>query len=169
MARKADILQEGDFGPRVEYEFKYAPMGVEWKGPWGLSPISFEIFDGVPYVVLSIESHEYCANKDDKDYAAKFMRWRNGQWEEMTQADFPADKAMMNLYRHFIVGSRRSEHNPTKGRVTWEIKAREDGYYTEQRDAKVSDPRDTVKVWIESRSDYCKQFEQVKKVKKTGF
>jgi hypothetical protein len=160
MAKKGGMLSDAGFGGLVGFELKYAPMGVEWKGPWGLSPISFEIFDGVPHLVLFIKDPQYCANKADAEYSAKFMRWRNGQWEEMSQADFPLDKATMNLYNDYTVGHFGKD--PTKGRITWDKKSS----YTwlNGRDAP-TDPRDLVKSWFGTGNN-CKRFEHVRNINK---
>jgi hypothetical protein len=153
MATKGGMLSDAGQGGLKGFELKYAPMGVDWKGPWGLEPVSFELFEGVPYLLLDIRETARCRNKNDTDYPLIIMRWRNGQWEEMAQGDVPLEKASMNLFGHWAVGSYK--YDPTKGRITWEIKAREDGYYTERRDAKVIDTRDTVKYYYEVKKLTC--------------
>jgi hypothetical protein len=160
-SHKGGMLSDSGTGGNIEFEIKYAPMKVVWKGPAELSPASFEIFDGVPHLVFFIHSSKYCIPKKKSDYADLFMRWREGQWEEVAQADFPIDKALMNLYLGYTVGMFGKD--PTKGRVTWDIKAAQDGYYTQERDAIVIDPRDTVGDLFSRRKQTCNnQFEEIR-------
>ena len=110
-------------------------------------PISFEIFDGVPYLVLYIEDKTSCSNRPKTDYSAQFLRWSDGQWVEINQVDFPVDKALMNLYEHYW------GHGPAddaKGLITWELKAERDRFNP-------SHP-DTIKSYIERGQRYCSRF-----------
>jgi len=138
-------------GRDIDFEFKYAPMNVEWKGTlsgtWIRDPVSFEIFDGVPHLVLYIGDKTSCSNRPKTDYTAQFLRWTNGQWVEVKQADFPVDKARMNLYARYWGHSTADD---AKGLITWDRKAVRDGFYK-------SEP-DTIKSYFESGQRFCSRF-----------
>lgn len=106
-------------GRDIDFEFKYAPMHVEWKGVWNRNPVSFEIIDGTAYLTLMVGDKESCSNRPRTDYAAQFLRWSDGQWVDVKQADFPVDKAMLNLSEGYWGHSTTDDY---KGLIRWDSK-----------------------------------------------
>jgi hypothetical protein len=127
-------------GGDIDFELKYAPLGVQWKGSWNRSPISFEIIDGVPHLVLYIGNREACANKAKTDYMAEFLRWSNGQWVEVPQAAFPTEKARVNLHAQYWGHSTRDD---ARGFLHWSDKT-----LYGNRD-------DTIKTYFERGQRFC--------------
>jgi len=134
-------------GRDIEFEFKYEPMAVYWKGSPSVDPVAFEIFDGVPYLVLYIGDSRYCKSKNPTDYSAQFLRWEGGQWREIQQSEFAVDRAIMNLYRSYWGHGPKDD---AKGLITWSEKAGPDGFY--------ADKPDTVQRWFERGKRFCNQF-----------
>lgn len=131
-------------GRDIDFELKYPGMNVQWNGPPSRNPVSFEIFDGVPYLVLFIGDRESCRDKLPTDYLAQFLRWTDGKWVEVKQADFPVDKALMNLHTRFWGHSTADD---AKGLITWNAKAERDGYYRREPD--------TIKSYFERGRRFC--------------
>jgi hypothetical protein len=138
-------------GRDIDAEFRYAPLGVEWKGTrpslYDLGPISFDIFDGVPYLVF-VGERALCANRSKDAYAAQFLQWSNGRWVEVSQEDFPIDKALVNLSAYYW--GIDAEHD-YKGLIRWEGKRIVDGWN--------SDHPDTVKLYLDKHDHFCHHFQ----------
>ena len=134
-------------GRNLDFALTYEPASVSWKGPWGGEPVSFELFDDVPHLVLLAEDPSYCAKKAKTDYSAQFLRWEDKQWVEVTQDQFPVERALANLYTSFW---GHTTDDDARGLVTWATKAERDGFYPQ------SPP--TVKSYFEKPSLYCNRF-----------
>lgn len=106
-------------GRDIDFEFKYAPLGIYWKGDWNRYPMSFEIIDGAPYLVLYISDKASCANRPKTDYSAQFLRWQNGQWVEVRQVGFPVQRALINLSIDFWGHTTVDDY---KGQIAWDVK-----------------------------------------------
>jgi hypothetical protein len=138
-------------GRDIDFEFKYAPMNVQWKSTLsGISirhPVSFEILDGVPHLVLYIGDKSSCSDRPKTDYSAQFLRWTNGQWVEVKQADFPVDKTLMNLSLDYWGHSTADDY---KGTVRWDDKRLPGGFNQAHPD--------TVRAYFERGSRFCSRF-----------
>ena len=134
-------------GRDIDFELKYAPMSVEWKGSWNRVPFSFEIIDGVPYLALHIKDTQSCSNRPQTDYSAQFLRWSKGQWIEVKQADFPVEKALMNLSVDYW---GRSTADDYRGFIRWADKELPGGFNQAHPD--------TIKSYFERGQRYCRDF-----------
>jgi hypothetical protein len=128
-------------GALVDTEIKYEPMGAHWKGSLSSRPASFEIFDGVPHLMLTIEDRESCARKAPTDYRARFLRWQGGEWRDVSHTEFPIDRALLNLSVRYFGRSKEEDY---KGLITWEGKD-----LLGRRN-----PIDTVKSYFDRNSDF---------------
>jgi hypothetical protein len=136
-------------GRDIDFEFKYESLGIYWKGNWARSPVSFDIIDGAPYIVVFISDRELCYGRPSTDYSAQFLRWQNGQWIEVRQADFPVQRALINLSMDFWGHSTADDY---KGRIAWEKKRLPSGFN--------QDHLDTVKLFFERGSNFCSNFDK---------
>ena len=132
-------------GSDIDYDLAYSPMNIRWHGVVPRAPVSFDIFNGTPYLALYAEGLDFCQGKDPQHYAAQFFRWNSGQWVEITQEQFPVDGALMNLDRSFW-GS--TDKDDPRGLVNWREKAGRNSYYP--------DKPDTVRSWYETHNRFCK-------------
>lgn len=128
-------------GADIDNEFSYRPLNAHWRGQAPANLMSFEIFGGIPYLVVYDAN---CKNKQPGQFKASFLRWVNGRWEVINQAQYPATEGLMNLYAGYWGHSRTED---ASGLVTWEQKAREDGF----------DPSkpDTVDSWYRNFHRLC--------------
>ena len=131
-------------GRDIDFELKYPPMNVSWHGDALRPPVAFEVFDGVPYLVLYTGDRNFCLNKDPKRYLAQFLRWRSGVWTEIGQHEFPTDIALMNLYGDYW---GHNSEGDAKGLIKWRDKF---GEYPE-----------SVKSWFERNSQTCHFYQQL--------
>jgi hypothetical protein len=131
-------------GRDIDFEFKYEPLGIYWKGDWSDSPVSFDIIDKVPYMTIYFGNKKYCNNRQPTDYAARFLRWQDSQWIELTQAEFPAHRALINLSMDFWGHSTADDY---KGRIAWRNKELPGGFNDENPD--------TVKRYFERGRRFC--------------
>lgn len=134
-------------GRDIDFQFAYEPMKVQWRGLWNRDPISFEIFDGVPHLALYIGDRPSCEAKARTDYSAQFLRWIDGKWVDVPQAEFPIDRARMNLSGHYWGHTTKDDY---KGLIRWdnkELRGREDGV-----DA------DTIKAYFERGKRFCSDY-----------
>lgn len=138
-------------GRDIDFELKYPPLNVQWKTTLSDAlvrhPMSFEIFDGMPHLVLYIGDRESCSNRPKTDYSAQFLRWTNGEWVEIKQADFPVDKALINLYAAYWGHSKADD---AKGLVSWGHKSEADGFNPSKPD--------TIKSYFERGRRFCSRF-----------
>jgi hypothetical protein len=134
-------------GRLIDFELKYTPMSVHWKD--AVTPthvrflMSFDIIDGVPHLVLEGNS-EVCIGRPATDYAAEFLKWIDGRWVTVPQAEFPVDRTLINLFGDQW-GHRK--HGDVRGLITWLEKA--------ERDRFNADRPDTVKAYFERGSRIC--------------
>lgn len=131
-------------GRQIDHELFYVPMNVRWHGLGPRRPISFDIFNGTPYLALYAEGRDFCKGKGSKAYKAQFFRWQSRAWVEISQTQFPANDALMNLDTQYW-GS--TEKEDPRGLVRWEEKAGRNSFYP--------DKPDTVQGWYEASHDLC--------------
>jgi hypothetical protein len=134
-------------GRDIEFEFKYPPMNVQWKGAWNRDPVSFEIFDGVPHLALYIGDRESCRKKLPTDYTVQFLRWVDGRWVEVPQAQFPVDRALMNLSEDYWGHTAKDDF---KGLIRWDNKRLYGGYKQQHPD--------TIKSYFERGQRFCREY-----------
>jgi hypothetical protein len=136
-------------GALLHESLRYPPLGVAWAiDDHTRVAMSFEVFGGVPHLVLWIGYREWCRNKDPERFTAEFFRWEGGRWVEMRQEEFPTQRALANLYSGYWGASRETD---AKGLVTWGEKARKDGFF--------ADKPDTVHDWFTRSSRNCAQYQ----------
>lgn len=111
-------------GSDIDFEIKYEPMGVHWKGTKQQG--TFEIFDGVAYVVTTVGNQvKYCEGKPPSTLPITVMKQQGKDWIEIDTDVFPTKVALRNLYSGYW-GNKPSED--ANGLITWEFKAGRDGY-----------------------------------------
>lgn len=109
-------------GRDISMELKFEPMGIVWKHEMSENnirrPRSFEILDGVAYLVLYVgdRAAPFCVDKPTTHYLAQFLKWTNGKWIEVPQTQFPADKALLNLSTDYWGHTAKDD---AKGLVPW--------------------------------------------------
>lgn len=133
-------------GGDIDFEFKYEPMGIHWKGEWNRVPTSFEIIDGVAYLVLYVGDRESCQGKPPTQYLAQVIKWANGQWVEVPLSEFSADKALLNLSTDYWGHTAKED---AKGLVPWEGK-RTGG-----------NTNDTVRTFFERGRRFCDSYQKI--------
>lgn len=135
-------------GRELEVELKYPALNIYWKGDGTSQPLSFELFDGVPHMVLYARvSREWCKDKPDDEPLAQFLVWKQGQWREVAKDSFPVDAALANLYIRYW-GSRPEDD--ASGQITWKTKAIQDSFY--------ADAPYNVRGWYRQTSNYCRLY-----------
>jgi hypothetical protein len=135
-------------GGLIDYELKYAPMGVHWydkiRHDHRRDPVSFDIIDGVPHLVLE-GNWDVCVGRPPTDLSAQFLKWIDGRWVDVPQAQFPVDRTPMNLLQSPWGHTTKED---ARGLITWrdERKFGEGAYRREP---------DTVKKYFERGSRIC--------------
>lgn len=132
-------------GANIEYELSYEPLGVHWRGEAPGTLMSFEIFDGVPYLVLYADGRTVCPGAEEGRYKAVFLKWQSGQWQEISQSAYPLTDALKNMYEGYWGYSPAQD---ARGHITWAQKAKNDGF-------NASKPY-TVRSWLELSHRICK-------------
>ncbi len=134
-------------GSDLEFEISYEPMGVHWKGPGNRHPRSFEIFDGVPYLVLYARDVAFCQDQSPDRYLAQFLKWESGKWLEVPQSAFPIDQARLNLHIDYWGHTKAGD---AKGLIG--------------QQAKVTNTRrdDTIKSYFERGRRFCDFYQNLK-------
>lgn len=130
-------------GGYVDLEFRYEPLGVHWKDvatPVHVrKPVAFDFIDGVPHLVLS-GSRDICVNRAKTEYMAEILKWVDGRWVEVPQAQFPADHIYMNLLRvpwgHTVDGDARGKLSLAEKELKYHHR---------------SDKQETVSKWFQNR------------------
>lgn len=112
-------------GRELDVELRYPEMNVVWRSDGTSQPLSFEVLNGVPYLVLVTRDPAHCAGKPDDALRAVFLVWNGKDWSELDGGSFPTQRALVNLYERYW------GHGPdddAKGLVTWQEKATRDGF-----------------------------------------
>lgn len=138
-------------GRDIEFEFKVESMGLHWKGTlsetWIRDPVSFDIVDGVPLLALYVGDREYCRGRTKTDYLAHFLRWVDGKWVDVPQAEFPVDRVLMNLSGNYWGHTAKDDY---KGLIRWKDKELIGG------DSRKNP--DTIKSYFERGQRFCSRF-----------
>ena len=109
-------------GRDIDMEFKFEPMGISWKHEMSETkirhPTAFEIFDGIAYLVLYVGDDPglFCSDKPPTQYLGQFLKWSGGQWVEVPQDQFPAEKALLNLSSDYWGHTAKDD---AKGLIPW--------------------------------------------------
>ena len=78
-------------GGLVSSVLEYRPQKALWKNVFKESgrrgPISFDLFDGVPYLVVLVTNRAFCLSRPPDDYRAQVLRWQDGRWHEIPQSE----------------------------------------------------------------------------------
>lgn len=107
-------------GSYVDLELRYDPLKLYWKGLTSrFQPVAFEVFDGVPYLVLDNSSTEGCTRSISSTFHIQVVRWQAGEWVGVPQSTIPLDVAKRNLYSSFFGNDSDSD---AKGLITWATK-----------------------------------------------
>lgn len=133
-------------GSLGENELSYEARDVHWHNAkrsagWILS---FDIFDGVPYLIVSGAGAEYCKAHGPAIYNAKFLRWENGAWVNVGQAGVPLARMKRNVAMNYWGATVAGD---AAGRMTWRPKIEDrrlgDGGYQPVTD------------WLDERDETC--------------
>jgi hypothetical protein len=131
-------------GRDIDFEFKYESLGIYWKSNWARRPMSFDIIDGVPYMVVFISDRELCHGRPGTDYAARFLVWHHGQWHDIDQSVFPVGRAIVNLSVSYRGYSAEDDYS---GLIAWKNKELPGGFNDKNPD--------TVKQYFERGRRFC--------------
>jgi len=95
-------------------------MGVHWVNTKGDQQLAFEVFDGVPYLVITVPSERsFCRGKPDTAFPVRVFKMQGTDWVEVSHELFPFGVANKNLYRGYW-GNKASED--ASGLITWKYK-----------------------------------------------
>lgn len=113
-------------GRELEVELKYPALGLHWKYNEGLrQPISFEIFEGVPHLVLHVRERAWCQGKSPDELPAQFLVWKQNGWQEIPATSYPVNKGRVNLYISYWGHGPKDD---ASGVITWKKKASRDDF-----------------------------------------
>jgi len=88
-------------GGLVSWAFEYPPKKARWENDFKASgrrePISFDLSDGAPYLVVLVSNRAFCLSRPPDEYTVQLLRWQGGRWNEVPQAQAPLDRMLMNL------------------------------------------------------------------------
>lgn len=107
-------------GRDLEFQITYEPMGVHWVNTKGDQQLAFEVFDGVPYLVITVPSERsFCRGKPDTAFPVRVFKMQGTDWVEVSHELFLFGVANKNLYRGYW-GNKASED--AIGLITWKYK-----------------------------------------------
>ena len=114
-------------GTLGENELAYEPMGVRWhnapRSPDWL--LSFDIFDGTPYLAIRGAGWEYCRDHGPESYDLTLLKWVDGKWERIPEAQFPLEKVTQNISMRYW---GQTQEKDARGGMTWQMKIDKDYY-----------------------------------------
>lgn len=118
------VAKSGGFpeprGANLEFELKYEPMGVHWKGGAFRPLVSFDLVDGVPHLVVYVLDRETCQRMRKTDIRAEYYKWQHNQWVQVPLEEFPVQVVRHNLWESYW---GREPENDAKGHITWQRKS----------------------------------------------
>ena len=114
----------GTRGRDLEFEIKYKPLGIYWKGL--REPVALEFFDGVAYLAGTVgDEEEFCRGKPGATLPVQILKRQGDTWIPVNAETFPLDEANFNLYLKYWGINATSD---AKDLVTWKHKEEWDGY-----------------------------------------
>jgi len=148
--RRSSGFPNATRGGYIDFELRYDQMKLYWKSHTSqVRPEAFEIFDGVPYLVLHNTSTEGCTRSVSPTFHILVLRWQAGEWIEVPQSSIPLNATKMNLYSSY---SGNDSDSDAKGFITWTEKMRD-------RDQEIS-----VEKYYTTRGDACVHWRRNKSV-----
>lgn len=105
VAREAWRIRWGNLGTQRGSlrgaAFEYRPAGARWQMTFSSSdvrkPISFDIIDGAPLLVLAVGNEAYCRTVAPEEPRVQVLRWQKGRWIEVPHSEAPWDRLRLNL------------------------------------------------------------------------
>jgi hypothetical protein len=137
-------------GRELEVELRYDLLNLIWKGDGTRQPLSLEIFDGTPYLVLFVFERKWCQGKSPDEIPAEFFAWKQDRWQQIVKTSFPLNLALANLYVRYW---GHGPSNDATGLITWSDKAAKDGFLPEA-------PY-TVQRWYERTGNNCRLYQSI--------
>lgn len=132
-------------GRDLEFEFRYEPMNIHWKGKPSRAPVSFEIFNGTAYLTLYINDLASCQGQPPERYLAQFLKWDTDKWIEIPQSEFPTDLALLNLHSEYWGHTKAGDAK---------------GLIPEQAKHTGGKKGDTIKAYFERGRRFCDFYQQ---------
>ena len=125
-------------------ELTYAPLAVQWHSDAPAELMSFEIFGGVPYLVVYRDAPKSCQQTGRGSLKAAFFRWNGADWDPIDQKAYPVEIGLVNLYADYW-GHDASQD--ASGTITWAQKAVRDGFDAEHPQS--------VMDWYKANNRFC--------------
>jgi hypothetical protein len=123
-ARQPIVLFERR-GPVTSVEYYHRPSGAYWKSPGaGFMPATFDLVDGVPYMVVPVSSEIVCIWFEFPEKDLLIYRWQDQGWRKAHYGDLPSSLDFNLLNGIF---NERDRSKDVSGFVTLEIKRSRDG------------------------------------------
>lgn len=127
VAREAWRIRWGNLGTQRGSlrgaALEYPPARARWKMTFSSSdvrlPISFDLIDGAPLLVLEVRNDAYCRTVAPEEPRVQVLRWQDGRWIEVPHAQAPWDRLRLNLVTSPWTSSRKDDLH---GLVRWEQK-----------------------------------------------
>lgn len=117
------VAKSGGFpeprGANLEFELKYEPMGVHWKGSPEHHLLAFDVIEGTAWLLTSA-NRETCQKREKTDFRVDFYKWQSGKWEQVPIQDFPIHVARYNLWSSYW---GREAESDARGLITWKRKS----------------------------------------------
>ena len=100
-SRNSHGFPNANRGGLVDSAIAYLPQNARWQYTHAVTsvhkPISFDIFEGTPYLVIYIADAAFCRSRPPDEYRAQVLRWANGRWHDVPQSEAPLEQMLMNL------------------------------------------------------------------------
>ncbi len=91
----------GHRGSLLGAAFEYPPAHARWQMTFSSRdvrlPISFDVIDGAPLLVLEVRNAAYCRTVAPEDLRVQVLRWQEGRWVEVPHAEAPWERLRLNL------------------------------------------------------------------------
>jgi hypothetical protein len=90
-------------GTVLGFTLRYEPWGLTWSSTPGnpTEPLTFEIIEGQPVLVVFDEGGKHCSNKKSTDLAARFLLGTPSGWTEFAPEPELVQALHKNLYESY--------------------------------------------------------------------
>lgn len=111
-------------GPVRFIEYYHKDSGAYWKQTFGYHPAVFDVLDGSPIVLVTVETDGQCYQHGFPPLGLIGFRWVDGAWEQFVPDGLPVDKMTFNVLRRIF--DRKDAAKDAQGFLSLSEKSKRD-------------------------------------------
>lgn len=129
-------------------EYYHRPTKAYWRSPGGFNPVTFDIVNGVPYVVILVANSLECSLMNYPEQGLLIHRWNSANgWERVQSTELPTNLEMNLMQQVFDV---RDKIGDAQGFISFDRKSYREG-----------DRIGELTRWINEYGNSCEKYRKI--------